>query len=288
MSQWLEGDIDVNGVRIHYTRTGGDKPQFVLAHGFSDDGLCWTPVAEELQVDYDVVMVDARGHGRSAAPDDGYDPRTQAQDLLGVIEGLGLSKPFVLGHSMGAVTTLMLAAMQPDIPRAILLEDPPAWWIPPPEDNEEINTRNAADFTSWITELQSKSREELISEESARNPRWSQAELGPWADAKLRFNVGALAAVAGRNPAKTVDWEAFLRRITCPVLVITADQTLGAILPPTAVGMLRTWIPQMRVSHIAEAGHSIRRDQFNAYLDTIRNFTDEVADATQPSGTYLN
>lgn len=280
MSQWLEGDIDVNGVRMHYTRTGGEKPPFVLAHGFSDDGLCWTPVAEELQANYDVVMVDARGHGRSAAPEEGYDPRTQAQDLLGVIEGLGLRKPLVLGHSMGAVTTLMLAAMYPDVPRAILLEDPPAWWVPPAEDDDEVNARNAAGFTAWLTELQSKSREELISEEGARNPRWSQAELGPWADSKLRFNVGALAAVTRRNPIKTVDWETFLQRITCPVLVITADQTLGAILPPAAVSMLRTWIPQMRVSHIAEAGHSIRRDQFNAYLDTICTFANEMADGT--------
>lgn len=48
MAVWQSGDIVVNGLRLHYTRTGGDKPQVVLVHGFSDDGLCWTPVAEAL------------------------------------------------------------------------------------------------------------------------------------------------------------------------------------------------------------------------------------------------
>ena len=48
MTHWQSGDIEVNKLKLHYTRTGGDKPPVVLAHGFSDDGLCWTPVAKLL------------------------------------------------------------------------------------------------------------------------------------------------------------------------------------------------------------------------------------------------
>ena len=129
MAPWQSGDIVVNGLKLHYTRTGGAKPPVVLAHGFSDDGLCWTPVAEALAADYDVVMVDARGHGRSAAPEQGYGSADHATDLAGVIRALGLKRPAVLGHSMGAASALALAGMYPDLPRAILLEDPPPWWI---------------------------------------------------------------------------------------------------------------------------------------------------------------
>ncbi len=90
MSNWYSGKIATNGIQMHYTRTGGDKPPIVLAHGFSDDGLCWTPVAERLQADYDVIMIDARGHGRSDAPEAGYGPVEMAADLAGLIRGLGL------------------------------------------------------------------------------------------------------------------------------------------------------------------------------------------------------
>ena len=40
MALWKSGDVRVNGIRLHYTRTGGDLPPLVLAHGFSDDGPC--------------------------------------------------------------------------------------------------------------------------------------------------------------------------------------------------------------------------------------------------------
>jgi pimeloyl-ACP methyl ester carboxylesterase len=68
MSTWQTGSVEANGVLLHYTRTGGARPPLVLAHGFSDDGLCWSPVARELEDAYDIVMVDARCHGRSSDP----------------------------------------------------------------------------------------------------------------------------------------------------------------------------------------------------------------------------
>jgi N-formylmaleamate deformylase len=120
---WQSGYVETNGLRLHYTRTGGEKPSIVLAHGITDAGPCWTPVAEALATEYDVIMVDARRHGRSGAPGRGYGPAEQAQDLAGVITGLELNRPAVLGHSMGAATALVLAGAHPNLPGAILLED---------------------------------------------------------------------------------------------------------------------------------------------------------------------
>ena len=62
LAHWIQNDLLVNGVRLHYYRTGhGDKPPLVLVHGFSDNGLCWTPVARDLEAEYDVIMPDMRG-----------------------------------------------------------------------------------------------------------------------------------------------------------------------------------------------------------------------------------
>jgi N-formylmaleamate deformylase len=62
MSKWVDGYVTSNNIKIHYYRTGGDKPQVVINHGAGDDGLCWTRVVMELEKDYDVIMPDARGH----------------------------------------------------------------------------------------------------------------------------------------------------------------------------------------------------------------------------------
>lgn len=127
MERWQDRTIEVDGIRLHYTRTGAGtlraKPPVVLAHGFTDSGLCWTPVAEALEADYDLIMVDARGHGQSDAPEACYTLPQMAADLRGVIAGLGLRQPAVIGHSMGGGITLALAGLYPDVPGAIILED---------------------------------------------------------------------------------------------------------------------------------------------------------------------
>ncbi len=270
MDIWQSGDIEVNGLRLHYVRTGGDKPQVVLAHGFSDDGLCWTPVAEVLALEYDVIMVDARGHGRSDGPEQGYGSAEHAGDLAGVITGLGLRRPAVLGHSMGAATALVLAGMYPDRAGAILLEDPPAWWVA--TSSPELAAERQAQMRSRIIELKRKIREELIADARANSPRWPEAELGPWADAKLRFSFNAL----NRLGAAAVDWQATLRRITCPALLITADPEQGALVTEESAREIHALVPQLRIAHIPGAGHNIRREQFDRYIDAVRSFLAEV------------
>jgi N-formylmaleamate deformylase len=269
MSTWHTDFINANGLRIHYTRTGGDKPPLVLAHGFSDDGLCWTPVTEQLVADYDVIMVDARGHGRSEGPEQGYGLTDMAADLAEVITKLGLHKPAVLGHSMGGGTTFVMAGTYPEVPGAILIEDAGMINIGPPQTPEA--QERAARMRNRIVELKRKTRDELIAECRTNSPTWNEAELEPWADAKLRFSFHAL----NRLGTTVVDWQATLSRITCPALLITADPERGAIVTPEGAAQLQALIPQLQVAHIAGAGHSIRREQFDQYLSVVRTFLAE-------------
>lgn len=282
VAAWQSGDVEANGIRVHYTRTGGDNPPLVLAHGVTDDGLCWTPVAAAFAADYDVIMVDARGHGRSDAPENGYDPATQAADLHGVIAALGLHKPIVLGHSMGAGTTLVLAGSYPDVPRAIVLEDPRGAWVSPQQQGTTATTATIyggkrADeerqrgMQAWFSGLKRKTRAELIAEQRAATPGWSEAELAPWADSKLRVSPNVLRIFAP-TPPRTVDWPTVLRRITCPALLITADTARGAILTEEGAAALHGFVPQLQVAHIPDAGHNIRREQFERFMQVVRAF----------------
>src|SRR5918997_3105648 len=89
---WTDGYVVANGIRIHYWRTGGNKPPLVMAHGSSDDGLCWTNLAREFQDQYDIVMFDARGHGLSDPPSPSDPPDVQVEDLAGLIRELKLDR----------------------------------------------------------------------------------------------------------------------------------------------------------------------------------------------------
>jgi N-formylmaleamate deformylase len=267
MGEWQAGYVEANGLRLHYTRTGGARPAVVLAHGLTDDGLCWTPVAEALAGAYDVVMVDARGHGRSDAPEQGYGPAEQADDLAGAIAGLGLVRPAVLGHSMGAATALVMAGTYPDAVGAILLEDPPAWWVDRPPDGADADAERRA----WMSGLKRATREELLAQQREETPGWSEAELGPWADSKQRFSCNLIRGF-GTPPAGGLDWPATLGRIACPAQLITGDPALGAIVTEEDARALTALVSGLRVAHMAGAGHNIRRDRLEPYLGVVRAF----------------
>ena len=266
---WQTGYVETNGLRLHYTRTGENKPPLVLAHGVTDASLCWTPVAEALAAEYDAIMVDARGHGRSDAPERGYGPAEQAEDLDGVIAGLELNRPAILGHSMGAATALVLAGAHPDLPGAILLEDPPAWWADRTDSPESTERRTA--MKERAIGLKRRTRDDLIAWQRTEQSGWSDAELEPWADAKQRFSPNVLS-VYDQNNGSNVDWPVVLRRITCPVLLITADSERGAIVAEESAAALKDLVPHLQMAHVARAGHNIRRDQFTRYMGVVGGF----------------
>jgi N-formylmaleamate deformylase len=269
MVQWTTGNIATRGTNLHYYRSGGSKPPLVLVHGITDDGLCWSPVAEALSGEYDVIMVDLRGHGKSDAPDDGYDLVTMATELSGLIAGLGLEAPVIMGHSLGAATAMTLAGLTPDLPQAVVLEDPPGFWRERPPSPEEAESR--AQMRVWLNDLKRKTRDDLLEIARSENPVWSEAELGPWADSKHRFSP-EIAQIIDSRETVPEDFPALLSQITCPVLLITADPERGAILADDDVAELRRLLPHLEVANIPGAGHNIRREQFSNYMDVIQRF----------------
>jgi pimeloyl-ACP methyl ester carboxylesterase len=165
---------------------------------------------------------------------------------------------------MGAATALALAARHPDAVGAILLEDPPALWMPP----SAPPAPRAGGMGGWIVALKRKTREEMIAEQRVASPGWPEDELGPWADSKLRLSFNAI----GRNYGPPPSGGLALERIACPALLITGDPERGALVKPEAAEALQALLPQLSVAHIPGAGHSIRRDQRVRYLAAVRDF----------------
>src|SRR5476651_1440138 len=90
-------EIEANGTRIH-VRVGGHGPAVVMLHGFGTTGDMWGHLASALIEDHMVIVPDLRGWGLSAKPDGGYDKKTQAADILGVLDALGVSRVELVTH----------------------------------------------------------------------------------------------------------------------------------------------------------------------------------------------
>jgi pimeloyl-ACP methyl ester carboxylesterase len=255
----------------------------VLAHGFSEDGLVWAALAEALEATYDIIMPDARGHGRSDPADTGLGTADLASDLQGIIVALGLAKPAVLGHSMGGMTTLALAGLYPDTPGAIIVEDGmPFEMRPAPPAGEGARDGLRAYFDM----IKGKGHAELMAWRRVQSPGWSETDVRTFADAKGRLSPQTLApfldpASAAPASAAPVDWPALLRQIRCPALLITGDPALGAMVSARDAAALQEQVAGLRVASIAGASHDVRRDQHDAFLAVVEPFLAAWAGARQ-------
>jgi len=267
MPDWFSGDVVANGLRIHYYRTGGDKPPLVLSHGATDSGLCWTRVARALESDFDLILPDARGHGLCEAPPDGYTIDDRAADLAGLIDALGLVRPAVGGHSMGAATSLGLVATYPDLASCAILEDPP-FRSGKPFRVGEADPR--AGMRQVVLRAQSAGLDATIARGRAALPMWAEEEFEPWAEAKVRLSHQFLDALNDRSTGQ--EWRELLPRVRCPVLLVTSDPKLGSIVTPDVAQEAARLAPTLRVVRVSGAGHNIRREQFDVFVRAVRDF----------------
>jgi pimeloyl-ACP methyl ester carboxylesterase len=280
MAAWTEGDVPVNGTNIHYYRMGErGKPPVVLLHGFTDMGLVWMRLATDLAPDYDLIMIDAIGHGQSGGPEHGFRARAVG-DVLAVIAALGIDRPALVGHSMGAATAAGVAAEASDRLRGIALEDPP-WRDEPPtpiaENSATAGTGSRAalggpEWAEWNRAFKALSPEARRARAAKERPEWPEIDTIYWADAKAQLN---LDVVKERN-APRPPWRDIVRRITCPVLLITADPERGGIVTTAVAEEAAHLWRTGQIVHIPGAGHNIRREQYEPYRAAVSAFLTET------------
>ena len=119
-----------NGIALAYDEQGVGDPPLVLIHGWCCDHGYFTPQAEHFSHRHHVVSVDLRGHGASDAPRGPYSMRSLADDVAWLAGELGLRRPVLVGHSLGGLVALNVAAHHPGLPAALVLLDSP---LLPPE-----------------------------------------------------------------------------------------------------------------------------------------------------------
>ena len=116
--------IDRDGTRLAYDEAGTGAAA-LLIHGWGVNRMALQPQFEFLSATHRVVAVDLRGFGESSAPEQRYTVEGYAEDLDEFVGRLDLSRITVIGHSMGGLVALALAARRPErIARTVVLEAP--------------------------------------------------------------------------------------------------------------------------------------------------------------------
>lgn len=112
----------INKVDLHYVRAGRGAP-VILLHGWPQTWYQWRKVIPRLAEHYTVIAPDLRGCGESAKPLSGYDKRTVAEDIFGLVQHLGFDMATLVGHDIGGAVAYAYACAHRDKTRGISIID---------------------------------------------------------------------------------------------------------------------------------------------------------------------
>jgi len=263
-----QADLPIDGARLHYYRTGhGEKSPMVLVHGFSDNGLCWEPVARNLESEFDLIMPDMRGHGLSQRVKPG-EITDMSADLAGLIRSLGLRRPIVCGHSMGAMATYLLGVRFPELTGALILEDPPFFLSLPPGPSRPADSP----VITWAKDLRNHTLDELLAGYRRDHPDWPEELIRPMCESKKQLDPTLVDNLGERKPPWDVEWQKTIGNINQPLLLVCGEPRLGALVTAEVAAKVRKLNPKATVAHIPDVGHLIRFDKFAAYIEALRSF----------------
>ncbi len=230
-------DITTSGATIH-VRVGGRGPVVLMLHGFGDSGDMWQPLAVVMMKDHTVVVPDLRGMGLSSHPPEGYTKRTEAEDMIQVLDQLKVAKFNLVTHDIGNMVGYALAAMQPQrVTRWVVMDAPlpgighwdeqlrnPKTWhfnFYGPDEERLVAGRERIYLDRFYNELSAdpKGIDEATREHYARLYARPQAMH----DAFAQFAA---------FPKDAIDNQAFLAKgkLTMPLLAIGGDKSYGATL----------------------------------------------------------
>jgi pimeloyl-ACP methyl ester carboxylesterase len=247
--------VNANGINIYYESFGRGS-SLIFLHGSMGTGQVWKPYVPILSNDFNIILPDVRGHGKTANPGKEIDLHSIADDIAGLIEVLNLEKPFLCGWSMGGDVSLDIAMRYPERVSGLIvggvthrisdtyLASLKAMGLEGPgRINFELAEKNIPQLINiWKTEhVQSPSH---------------------WKELITQLSFGML------NPPLPTDDN--LKRITVPTLIVWGDR--DQFLPIENAVELYRLIPNAQLAVVPNADHFVSRTKVRLFAEFVKEF----------------
>lgn len=256
--------IMTNGVSTYYEITG-QGPAVIFASGLGGTAAYWAPQVDAFAQHFTVVTYDQRGAGSTECPGDTITMDMLADDLQALIEGLGLTAPFVVGHSTGGAIAQVLAARKPDILGGMVQY---ASW-----------PKSDAHF-KWCFRM----RKALLGGSSVEEYLLGSA-IFLYPPTYIRDHADRLSNAIARNAAAFPAAEVVIRRIdaitthdslpnlkhvSIPTLVLCAEDDI--LTPPYQARLLVDAIEDAELTILPSGGHGLSETEPHAFNDVTLAF----------------
>lgn len=254
-----------NGAQIHDERSGSGIPLLLLA-GLASDGASWAPILPQLEAGFDVIRIDNRGCGQTRDGEGPINPEDWVDDAIALMNQLDIEHFCVLGHSLGGMLAMRVAARIPD--RVAALITMAAGNRTPKKadvlirDLEALN-KAGTDEALWLRIFfQFLFAPAFFESEDNVRAATSAALAYPFKQSKSDFSR-QLAAVSAMP-------EIDLSELDIPVLSISGDRDL--LIPQDHIEETLSALPHLTTLTIPDAAHSIHWDQPDAVVNAINLF----------------
>ncbi len=272
-------EITTNGTTIH-VRVGGTGPAVVLLHGYGETGDMWAPMAADLARDHTVIVPDLRGMGLSTKPAGGYDKKTQAGDVAGVMDALKVDKADVVAHDIGNMVAYAFAEQNQNRVTRLVLIDAPVPGIGPWDEILKNPLLWHFRFGGPDMERLVAGRERIYldrfwNEFSADPKKFDEASREHYA--KLYARPGAMHAGFEQFHAfdqDAIDNKGFLAtygKLTMPVLALGGEKSFG----PMMATVMRFTATNVTEGVVPASGHWIMEENPKATIALVRPFLDK-------------
>ena len=268
-------EIFTNGVTIH-TRVSGAGPAVVLLHGYGETGDMWVPLALDLARDHTVIVPDLRGLGRSSKPTSGFDKKTQAGDVAGVLAALQIEQIDLVTHDIGNMVGFAFAAQHAERVKHFVPIDAPLPGVGPWEEILKNPLLWHFRFGGPDMERLVAGRERIYldrfwNEFSANPNRFSEAARDHYA--QLYALPGAMHSGFAQFAAfdqDAVDNRAFLTKgkLTMPVLAVGGEKSFGTMMAT----VMRFAASDVHEAVVPDSGHWIMEENPQATIQIVRGF----------------
>jgi len=263
----------VSGEALQLDRRG-HGPALMLLHGYTGSGRSMASVAQAFEREYEVLVPDLPGHGRSPAPG-GCSFEGSVDDLLATLDATGHSRAHWLGYSMGARLALGCAVRRPECISSLILVAGRAGILVP----QERAARRRAD-EALAVRIERDGVEAFVDEWMAQPLFATQRRLGLSFLAQARSERLANSARGLADCLRGIGLGAqpplfdSLSRVTAPTLCIAGalDTTFVA-----AAQDLARRLPCAELCVIAEAGHAVHLEQPMTFVGVARDFLRRAA-----------
>ena len=270
-------NLTTNGTTIH-VRVGGKGPAVVLLHGYGETGDMWAPLAADLMRDHTVIVPDLRGMGLSSKPKGGFDKKTQAGDVAGVLDALKVGKADLVTHDIGNMVGYAFAASYRERVTKFVLIDAPLPGVGPWDEILKNPLLWHFRFGGPDMERLVAGRERIYldrfwNEFSATPSRFTEASRKHYA--ALYARPGAMHAGFAQFAAfdqDAIDNKAFVAegKLTVPVLALGGEKSFGL----TMAEVMKFAASNVQGAIVPDSGHWIMEENPTATVKLVRTFLD--------------